>query len=1122
MKTILRATTALLLCVVLFLCLAPGGFAGTDTGLTPVRFYNEKGYDLVGLSVQDADGKEREPVSTKDGWAYLLEPGTYSYRYHDDREIFDDLEQSFFTVGGDGLEIQVTLTAVFADNFGSFTEVNPLYEDILDESDLVSPDVSEEEILDGIVRELIDEAANGSRRRGSLRAVSYVDSAAGTLRSGMVNREEIIEATAYSSATWTEDEADSFAAQVIRASLSHTGYPGEGDTLRFEYGGIKCKYIRNAGTSGNYRHTFTFTVTYYTTAEQEQAAANKVADLVSALGLEGKSDLEKILTIHEYLYSNVTYDYTHVNNTSYLLQYSGYAALVQNCAVCQGYSIAFYRLCLASGIDARIVGSVSMNHAWNIVQLGGLYYELDATWDASRYRSGSTALPYYFLRGSSWWLANHKVNGNSVIGDQFDSNSKYYDPTFNNYTLPADDYSYYLVTYDANGGSGAPARQIKLHGQPLTLSETQPARSSDSAGSYTVTLNANGGSVGTTSLTAERTRNYTFKNWNTAAAGVGTGYASGGIYTNNASATLYAQWNSSIVTASVTLPTPTRDGYIFNGWTASSSASSGVTGSCTPSGNVTLSAIWLAQYTVSYDANGGSGAPASQTKTQGQALTLSEAQPTRSSVSAGSYTVTLDANGGSVGTSSLTAARTTSYTFSNWNTAAGGGGTGYASGGTYTNDAPATLYAQWNSSTATASVTLPTPTRDGYDFKGWAASGSAAGGVTGSYTPGGSKTLYAVWERCAKLASGTWGSLYWELDNSGLLTISGSGDMDPFDTTDNTYDTRAWNAYRETVRTVAIIHDVTSIGGQAFRDCTALTRVMIPASVTEIGDWAFSGCGDLTGVTIPEGVQKIGDMAFSKTGLTDITLPKTLASFSGTALEGCDNLTAIHADAGNTVYCDDDGVLFNKEMTKLVRFPCGRSGSYTIPLGVTSIGEYAFSACGNLTGIVIPSGVTSIGAGAFSEGAGLTSVTVPVSVNTIGDGAFYNCASLTDICYGGIREQWEQISIGSDNTPLTLANIDYIMSGPDFVLPAALAEIGDEAFMGGAFSYVKLSENTTAIGKNAFADCPNLTYIYIPATTTSIAQDAFGTRTSLTILGKADSTAQSFAEDHSFSFIALT
>ena len=150
-------------------------------------------------------------------------------------------------------------------------------------------------------------------------------------------------------------------------------------------------------------------------------------------------------------------------------------------------------------------------------------------------------------------------------------------------------------------------------------------------------------------------------------------------------------------------------------------------------------------YAISYNANGGSGAPATHYKTHGTATTISTTKPTKANASAGSYTVTLNANGGTCSSSSLSAARTTKYTFSNWNTNSSGTGTSYSSGQTYSTNAALSLYAIYTSSTTTAAVTLPTPTRSGYDFLGWATSSTATSGTTGSYTPTGNVTLYAAW-----------------------------------------------------------------------------------------------------------------------------------------------------------------------------------------------------------------------------------------------------------------------------------------------------------------------------------------------------------------------------------------
>lgn len=207
---------------------------------------------------------------------------------------------------------------------------------------------------------------------------------------------------------------------------------------------------------------------------------------------------------------------------------------------------------------------------------------------------------------------------------------------------------------------------------------------------------------------------------------------------------------NSITSTTISSTVPTRSGYDFLGWSKSSSATSAsyVAGnSISLSSDVTLYAVWKKKtYAVTYNANGGSGAPSTQYKTHGTALTLSSTKPTKASTSPGSYTVTLNANGGTCSSESLTAKRTTKYTFSKWNTNSSGTGTSYSSGASYTTNAALSLYAIYSSSTTTASVNLPTPTRDGYQFLGWATSNTADSVIIGSYTPTGNVTLYAIWK----------------------------------------------------------------------------------------------------------------------------------------------------------------------------------------------------------------------------------------------------------------------------------------------------------------------------------------------------------------------------------------
>jgi len=305
----------------------------------------------------------------------------------------------------------------------------------------------------------------------------------------------------------------------------------------------------------------------------------------------------------------------------------------------------------------------------------------------------------------------------------------------------------YAVTYNANGGSSTPSSQTKWYGESLTLASAI-SRSNASATGYKVTYDANGGSCSTTSATAARTTKYTFSKWNTKSDGSGTAYAAGASYTGNSALALYATWTSSTTTSAVTLPTPSRTGYAFDGWYTAASGGTrvgGAGGSYTPTGAVTLHAHWTQNtWTVSYNANGGSSTPASQTKLYGQALTLRGAI-SRSNATA-TYTVSYSANySGGTNPSSGTATKTTKYAFNGWKAT---NGTTYAASGSYTANAATTMTAQWTSSASTTSVTLPTPTRTGYTFGGWYKESSCTnkvGNGGASYTPTASVTLYAHW-----------------------------------------------------------------------------------------------------------------------------------------------------------------------------------------------------------------------------------------------------------------------------------------------------------------------------------------------------------------------------------------
>ena len=147
-------------------------------------------------------------------------------------------------------------------------------------------------------------------------------------------------------------------------------------------------------------------------------------------------------------------------------------------------------------------------------------------------------------------------------------------------------------------------------------------------------------------------------------------------------------------------------------------------------------------------------------------------------------------------------------------------------------------------------------------------------------------------------------SIKWTLDDSGNLTLSGSGEM-----WNNGYDDSPFKDYE--IRKATVKYGITSIGDYAFMGCTGMTEMTLPNSVTSIGNCAFFGCSGLTELTLPNSLTSIGNSAFDNcSGLTELTLPSSVMSIGRSAFGGCSGLTEL-----------------------------------TLPNSVTSIGGYAFFYC---------------------------------------------------------------------------------------------------------------------------------------------------------------------------------
>ena len=135
----------------------------------------------------------------------------------------------------------------------------------------------------------------------------------------------------------------------------------------------------------------------------------------------------------------------------------------------------------------------------------------------------------------------------------------------------------------------------------------------------------------------------------------------------------------------------------------------------------------------------------------------------------------------------------------------------------------------------------------------------------------------------------------------------------------------------------------------------------IPDGVVRIEEFAFCSCRKLKGILIPESVTEIGKWAFENSGLTDIVIPKSLILIEDGAFNGSKKLKKIRVDESNPAFSSEDGVLFNKEKSELIKYPEGcKNKTYNIPDGVIHLKKEAFFGCENLKTLSIPESVTEI------------------------------------------------------------------------------------------------------------------------------------------------------------------
>lgn len=262
------------------------------------------------------------------------------------------------------------------------------------------------------------------------------------------------------------------------------------------------------------------------------------------------------------------------------------------------------------------------------------------------------------------------------------------------------------------------------------------------------------------------------------------------------------------------------------------------------------------------------------------------------------------------------------------------------------------------------------------------------------------------------------------------------------------------------------------------------------------GTCSLAGRGTCTdaGIIIPakspggDAVTKImGGGFFADEVLVAIYVPESVLEISTDGLSAAPNFASIAVSPNNTVYASVDGVLYNKNLTTLIKYPVAKVGAtFDIPESVTTIGFGAFANAKNLTSVNIPAGVQTIETSAFMSCSALTSITIPEGVTTISGGVFADCRSLS------------HISLPESITSIEENAFSYCEALTSFIVPGGVTSIPKDAFSGcKALTEIKLHDKITTIGPKAFYQCTALKQISIPESVTRIYERAFSSCTSL-------------------------
>ena len=318
------------------------------------------------------------------------------------------------------------------------------------------------------------------------------------------------------------------------------------------------------------------------------------------------------------------------------------------------------------------------------------------------------------------------------------------------------------------------------------------------------------------------------------------------------------------------------------------------------------------------------------------------------------------------------------------------------------------------------------------------------------------------------------------------LTISGTGAMADYASSEN----QPWKDYRSSITSVIIESGVTSIGKNAFNNCTGLTSVTVDAPDCTLGNGALEGCSKLEAIYVPSDLVDHYKTAWS--AYESIIMEKIISQgYCGAEGHEEDVTWVLKGTSPNyTLTISGTGAMADYDNPSEQPWYSYAKGIETVVIedGVTSIGSCAFYDCASLTAVTIPAGVTTIGEYAFENCSGLTTITIPASVKSIGVDAFAGCSNLATMTVEAGNKVYD--SRNSCNAIIEKKSNTLIAGCKNTIIPDDVTGIGEDAFVGcTGLTTVTIPAGVTYIGKDAFYDCTAVTDVYCNADPTKLTWD---------------------------------